>query len=62
MYFSINLELPFLFSITELAEVLLRVKYGPLVLCNLLVNNPDYFQIGILLFFVNPFKTNVSII
>ena len=40
------LELPSLLIIPELAEVLLRVKYGPELLCILVVNNPQSFDIG----------------
>ncbi|KAK3730826.1 hypothetical protein QZH41_009941 [Actinostola sp. cb2023] len=39
-------ELPSLLPLEQLAETLLRVKYGPWLLCRLVVNIPDKFEQG----------------
>ena len=39
-------ELPSLLQLDKIAEVLLRVKYGPWLLCRLVANAPDNFEQG----------------
>jgi len=39
-------ELPALLPLEHLAETLLRVKYGPWLLCRLVANVPDKFEQG----------------
>ena len=38
-------ELPFLLPICEVTEALLRVQYGPWILCRMVANNPDCFDV-----------------
>lgn len=38
-------ELPFLLPICDVTEALLRVRYGPYILCRLVANNPDCFDL-----------------
>ena len=39
-------ELPSLLQLDKVAEALLRVKYGPWLLCRLVVSAPDNFEQG----------------
>ena len=40
-------ELPNLLSPSEVAEALLRLKYGPYIICHIVANQPDCFLEGI---------------
>jgi len=40
-------ELPNLLSPSEVAEALLRLKYGPYIICHIVANQPDCFSEGI---------------
>ena len=39
-------ELPNLLSPPEVAEALLRLKYGPYIICHIVANQPDCFSEG----------------
>ena len=39
-------ELPNLLSPPEVAEALLRLKYGPYIICHIVANQPDCFSQG----------------
>lgn len=39
-------ELPMLLSPPEVCEALLRLKYGPWIICHVVVNQPDSFNDG----------------
>ena len=39
-------ELPNLLSPSEVAEALLRLKYGPYIICHIVANQPDCFSEG----------------
>jgi integrator complex subunit 2 len=39
-------ELPGLLSPAEVAEALLRLKFGPTVICHIVTNQPDAFHDG----------------
>ena len=40
-------ELPNLLSPPEVAEALLRLRYGPYIICHIVANQPDCFSEGI---------------
>ena len=39
-------ELPNLLSPSDVAEALLRLKYGPYIICHIVANQPDCFSEG----------------
>ena len=50
-------ELPNLLSPPDVAEALLRLKYGPEIICHMVANQPDSFNDGELYFFVMTFSS-----
>ena len=50
-------ELPNLLSPPDVAEALLRLKYGPEIICHMVANQPDSFNDGELYFFFMTFSS-----
>ena len=50
-------ELPNLLSPPDVAEALLRLKYGPEIICHMVANQPDSFNDGEFYFFVMTFSS-----